>query len=45
MDDIEICPVCGEDRDSESCCYLCVSCQDDAADYDGILCILCADEN
>lgn len=43
MDDIEICTVCGEDRDSDACCGLCLSCELDAADYDGDFCQPCHD--
>jgi predicted amidophosphoribosyltransferase len=43
MDDYEnTCQVCGEDRDSPECCGLCVSCQDDTADWDGWFCEPCA---
>ena len=41
--DVYICPVCGEDRDSEDCCGWCLSCQDDIADFNEALCIVCAD--
>jgi len=42
-DDYELCRICGAERCSQDCCWLCLHCEIDTADDgDGVYCQPCA---